>query len=146
MNSFNCHIHFPVSGQWMDYIGIGFISCVINPLPPGKLCQGYIARIRDFSISCYFLRCYSWDKMQYIYQRIAVRQYGIPLGDVIRQQMTLLRSPKYILVLSMRCKPRLNSIASLADTWGVRDLSLHKDTMRSRVTLIYLFYFLIMYN
>ena len=64
MNCFYCYIHFPLSRQWMD-MAQGSVSCVIHPLLLGKVRQ--TIEFLDNFIYCYFLRRYSWDKMQDTY-------------------------------------------------------------------------------
>ena len=42
MNSFNCYIHFSLSGQWMDCIGAGFgYLCNSSTASAGKVRQRY---------------------------------------------------------------------------------------------------------
>ena len=40
MNSFNCYISLPRSGQWDELLAQGSVSCVILPLPMVKVRQG----------------------------------------------------------------------------------------------------------
>ena len=99
MNSFNCYISLPRRWQRDGLQAQGSVSCIIHPLPLGKVRQSYIARILRLLYFLIFLKVKQLRQNATYIPTNSCSSILNSSGDVTRQQMTLWRSPPNLDIL-----------------------------------------------